>query len=160
MGVLLQAFQLVGAVLGTASAAFIVYDRLVRGRPTFALHARPRSPSSRDNYLYLRIVNVLDEDLVFENFRIVPPILGLSEDHSVRSIVDAQMQEVRTLVLPPRGSVTYPLIILGAATGRDSEPVLISVEWRATRRPWPWKRTVCISTTVGELKLLQAAHSP
>src|SRR5258707_12877015 len=96
----LQIFQFLGAILGTASAAFIIYDRLVRSRPIFALHAKPGSSPS-ENYLYLRIVNELDEDLIVENFSIVPPILGLSEDHEVRSMVAAQLQEGRTLVLPP-----------------------------------------------------------
>lgn len=159
MGVLLQAFQLVGALLGTASAAFIVYDRAVRGRPIFALHAQPGLASS-ENYLHVRIVNVLDEDLVVENFSVVPPIVGLAEDHDILAITAAQIQEVRTLVLPPRREATYVLVILGAATDRDSERIVISAEWRRTQRPWPWKRTVHIRTTVSELRRLKAARAP
>jgi hypothetical protein len=86
MKVLLQAFQLVGALLGMASAAFIVYDRAIRGRPTFALHAKS---AGGENNLYVRIVNVLNEDLVVENFRIDPQIVALSEDHELESIVAA-----------------------------------------------------------------------
>jgi hypothetical protein len=157
--VLLQAFQLVGAALGILSAAFIIYDRLARSRPIFALHVK-LGTSRSENHLYVRIVNEVEEDLIVENFRIDPPILGLSEDDQIRSIVAAQLQDVRTLIVPPRGSATYALIILGAATGRDSEPVLISAEWRVTRHPWPWKRSVRIQTSAGELKDLKAARSP
>ena len=155
-----QILQAIGSALGALSAAFLVYDRAVRGRPIFGLHAEPGLAASSENYLYVRIVNVLDEDLVFENFSIAPPIVGLAEGHDVREITAAQIQKVRTLVLPPRREATYVLVILGAATGRDSERIVISAEWRATRRPWPGKRTVRIRTTVAELKNLKAARTP
>jgi hypothetical protein len=101
MEVLLQVFQFFGALLGTASAAFIVYDQAIRGRPNFALHAKS---AGGENYLYVRIVNVLTEDLVVENFRINPQIVALSEDHEIDSMVAAQIQVPRTLILPPLGS--------------------------------------------------------
>jgi len=152
--------QAIGSALGALSAAFLVYDRVVRGRPIFALHVEPGLAASSENYLHVRIVNGLDEALVVENFSIAPPIVGLAEDHGIRAITAAQIQNVRTLVLPPRGEATYMLVILGAATDRDSERIVISAEWRTTRRPWPWKRTVRIRTTVAELKNLKAARTP
>jgi hypothetical protein len=128
----LQLLQAIGSALGALSAPFIVYDRAVRGQPIFALHTEPGSPG--DNYLYVRLVNVLDEALVIENFRIEPAIVGLSEDHEPRSLLTAQFKDIRSLVLPPRASATYVLIILGAATGRDPEGIVISAEWRRTQR--------------------------
>jgi hypothetical protein len=150
--------QAIGSALGALSAAFIVYDRAVRGRPIFALHTEPGAPG--ENYLYVRTVNVLDEAVVVENFRIDPAIVGLSEDHEPRSILTAQFKDVRTLVLPPRASATYVLMILGAATGRDAESIVISAEWRRTQHVWPWKRRLRIRTTVTELKRLKAARTP
>ena len=157
MGALLV-LQAIGSALGALSAAFIVYDRAVRGKPIFALHTEPGPPG--DNHLYVRLVNVLDEALVVENFRIEPAIVGLSEDHEARSILTAQFKDIRNLVLPPRASATYVLIILGAATGRDDEGVVISAEWRRTQRVWPWKRRLRIRTTVAELKNLKTARTP
>jgi hypothetical protein len=154
----LQVLQAIGSALGALTAAFLVYDRAVRGRPIFALHAQPGPARSSENYLHVRIMNVLDEDLVVESFSIAPPIVGLAEDHGVRAITAAQIQDVRPLVLPPRGEATYVLVILGAATDRDSDRIVISAKWRATRRSWPWKRTVRIHTTVADLKKLKAAR--
>jgi hypothetical protein len=54
----LESVKLIGAVLGIATAAFIVFDRVFRGRPIFALHAKVRVPG--DNDLFLRVKNVLD----------------------------------------------------------------------------------------------------
>jgi hypothetical protein len=52
---IVEPIKLVGSLLGIATAAFIVYDRLVSGRPVFAISAKPGSRSRRDNYLFLRI---------------------------------------------------------------------------------------------------------
>jgi uncharacterized phage-associated protein len=43
----LEVIKLVGALLGIAATAFIVYDRIFRGRPIFAVHAKPRVPYLR-----------------------------------------------------------------------------------------------------------------
>jgi hypothetical protein len=153
----LQVLQAIGSALGALSAAFLVYDRAVRGRPIFALHAEPGPPG--DNHLYVRLVNVLDEAVIVEDFRIEPGIVALSEDHEVRSVVEAQFKNIRSLVLPARASATYVLIILGAATGRDAEGIVISADWRRTQRAWPWKRRVHIRTKVAELKRLKAART-
>jgi|SRR6516165_9790463 len=154
----LQILQGIGSALGALSAAFLVYDRAVRGRPTFTLDAEPGLAPS-ENYLRARIVNVRDEAILVENFSVDPPIVGLAEDQSARAIIAAQTQEVRTLVLPAWGEVAYVLVMLGKATGRNTEPVVISAEWRATRRPWPWKRRVRIRTTVAELKAFKTART-
>jgi hypothetical protein len=155
----LQILQAIGSVLGALSAAFLVYDRAVRGRPTFELDVEPGLTPSSEKYPCARIVNVLDEALIVENFSVVPPIVGLAEDHSIGATMAAQIKKVRTLVLPARGAATYGLVILGAATGRDSDQIVISAEWRATRSIRPWKRTVRIRTTVAELKSLKAART-
>jgi hypothetical protein len=154
----LQILQAIGSALGALSAAFIVYDRAFRGRPIFALHTEPRTP--RESDLFVRLANVLDEAIIVENFRIDPQIVALSEDHGVRSLTTAQFRDIRTLVLPPRASATYVLMILGAATDRDAEDIVISAEWRRTQRVWPWKRRLRIRTNVAELKRLQGARTP
>jgi hypothetical protein len=113
----LLVLQAIGSALGALSAACIVYDRAVRGRPIFGLHTEPGPPG--DNHLYVRLMNVLDEAIVVENFRIDPPIVGLSEDHAARSILTAQFKDIRTLVLPAHASATYVLMILGALAAID-----------------------------------------
>jgi hypothetical protein len=77
--------------------------------------------------------------------------LRLSEEHEPRSLLKAQFKDIRSLVLPPRASATYVLIILGAATGRDSEGIVISSEWRRTQRVWPWKRRLRIRMSVDRI---------
>jgi hypothetical protein len=155
---LVEALKLLGGVLAIPTAAFIVYDRLVRYRPIFALHAEKGSPG--DNYLFLRIKNVVDEDIVIENWNVAPPIVGLSTDASTRSIGAAVVGNIPRAILPPLSSLTLVLFILGSATDRDNDAIEISAEWSSTRKPWPFRRRVKIETTVAKLKEWKAAHIP
>lgn len=153
----LEGVKLIGAVLAIATAAFIVFDRVFRGRPIFALHAKVRVPGEND--LFLRVKNVLDEDVVIENWDVSSPVLvGLSTDQSLRAIVEAAFGNIPTAILPPLGVLTLRLIILGAATDRQNEPITISAEWNNTRRPWPFRRTLKIKTTAARLHELKDAH--
>jgi hypothetical protein len=152
----LEVIKLVGALLGIAATAFIVYDRIFRGRPIFAVHAKPRVPG--DNYLFLRVKNVLDEDVVVENWRITPPLVGLSTDTSVRAIAGAVLGQTPTAILPPLGELKFNLVILDASGDRKNKSIQISAEWGTTRRPWPFRRHVKIKTTVARLEELKGAH--
>lgn len=148
----------IGGIIAIPTALFVVYDRVVRGRPIFAIHADGKIGG--ENRLFLRVKNVLDEDIVIEDWQIAPPLLGLSTDHSIRAIISAQVQQIPRSIVLPMGSLTLLLIILGAATGRDNEEIEISAKWARTNKPWPFQRRITIKTTVARLKEWQAAHQP
>ena len=154
---LLEAIKLIGGILGIATTAFIVIDRVFRGRPIFALHAVARVPG--DNYLFLRVKNVLDEDVVIENWAISPAILGLSTDTSVRAIAGAVLGTISTAILPPLGELKLVLLVLGEATDRKTETVTISADWNTTRHPWLFRRCVKIKVTVARLEELKGART-
>jgi hypothetical protein len=156
MDYFIEAIKLLGGILGIATAAFIVFDRVVRGRPIFAVHAVPRVAG--DNYLFLRIKNVLDEDVVIENWRITPPLLGLSTDTSVRAIAGAVLGTIPMAIVPPLGELKLALLILGAATNNKNQTVAISADWNTTRHPWLFTRHVKIRITVARVEELKGAH--
>jgi DNA polymerase III delta subunit len=130
----------------------------VRGRPVFAISAKPGSPG--DNYLFLYIKNILDEDIVVDNWKITPALVGLSVDHSIRSILKAQLSEIPLAILRSQVSLMLLLLILPAATNQHNETVTISAQWASTGKPWPFRRRIKIKTTVARLMELQAAHLP
>jgi hypothetical protein len=156
INMLLEGIKLIGGILGIATAAFIVFDRLLRGRPIFALHAKPRVPG--DNYLFLRVKNLLDEDVVIENWRINPPLVGLSTDVSVRAIAGAVCGQIPAAILPPLGELKLNLIILDASTDKKDETIKISAGRNTTRHPWLFLRRAKIKTTVTRLEELKGAH--
>jgi hypothetical protein len=157
MDYLLEAIKLIGGMLGIATAAFIVFDRVSRNKPIFALHAKPRVAG--DNYLFLRVKNVLDEDVVIENWRIEPDgLVGLSTGVSVRALVGAMIRQIPTTILPPLGEEKFNLVILDLTTNRKRKPLTISAQWNTTRHPWPFRRRAKITTTVERLEELKGAH--
>ena len=151
-----EAVKLIGGIVAIPTALFIVYDRAVRGRPIFAIHADGKIAG--ENRLFLRVKNVVDEDIVIEDWRIDPPIVGLSTDHSQRAMVAAQIQQIPRSIVSPMDSLALLLVILGAATGRDQEEIEISAKWTRTRKPWPFQRRIKIKTTVARLKEWKEAH--
>jgi hypothetical protein len=154
---IIEGTKLIGGIIGIITAIFIVYDRAFRGRPIFALHATKLVAG--DNYLFLRIKNVLDEDIVIENWRVEPPnLIGLSTDHSVRAIAGAMVGEIPMAILSPLSELNFTLIILGGGMEGPNVPITVSAVWNNTRRPWPFRRTVKIRTTVARLNDLKGAH--
>jgi len=157
MDTLVELIKLIGGILGIVTAVFIVWDRVLRGRPIFALQAEPRVPG--DNYLFLRIKNVLDEDIVIENWRVTPSeLVGLSTDVSVRAIVQARLGPIPLAIVPPLGELRLNLIETGLATAKKEEQITISAAWNTTRHLWPFQRHVKIKTTVARLLDLKGAH--
>jgi len=155
----LEAGILVGSFAGLVSiptTLFVIYDRVVRGRPIFVLHVAGRIAC--ENRLFLRMKNVLDEDIVAEDWQITPPLIGLSADDSFRAIAKAVVDPPPRSIVPPMGSLLLHLIILPAATGRDNDKVEISARWMRTRNPWPFQRRVKFPVTVARLKEWKEAH--
>jgi hypothetical protein len=84
INILVEVIKTAGAIHAFAVTAFIVYDRVSRDQPIFALHAEARVAG--DNCLFLRIKNVLDEDVVVENWRVSPDLAMLSADTSAEAM--------------------------------------------------------------------------
>jgi hypothetical protein len=157
----LEWVKLAGSLVGLATASFVVWDRVYRDRPIFALHVK--SPPTgraggRENDVFLRIKNVSDEDIVVDDVSIGPAHLTLSVDNEIRSLVSAMVSEVHPIVVGPFGERLLILITtVVEGSPAELEPVSITATWRGTRRPWPWKRHVRIQTSVTEVRRLRSA---
>ena len=155
----IEAAKLVGSIGGLVSiptTLFVIYDRAVRGRPIFALHASGRVAG--ENRLFLRVKNVVDEDIVIEDWSITPPLLGLATADNLDATFRAQVDPPPRSIVPPMELLLLHLVILGAATGKDDEDIEISARWSRTRKPWPFQRRIRFPTTVARLKEWKAAH--
>jgi hypothetical protein len=153
----LEGVKLAGALLGIGTASFLVYDRLFRDRPIFALHVKGQA-SRRENDVYLRIKNVTDEDIVIDDVSISPAHLALSVDGEIHSLVSAMIIEVHPIAIGPFGERLLILITRTTdGSAAEFDPVSIVATWRGTRRPWPWKRHVRIQTSVAAIRKLRSA---
>jgi hypothetical protein len=160
MGGFVEAVKLIGAILGIATASFIVYDRLFRDRPDFSFRVRRPvgAASSVENDIYVRIKNVSDEDIIIDEISISPALLTFSVDGEVRSIARAIIRDFNQIVVAPFAERL--LILIPTPSRQQSEEqvsVTITATRRATRRPWPWKRRATIKTTLAIIGMLKSA---
>jgi hypothetical protein len=67
---LVETIKLIGGLSGLASATFLIYDRIVRFRPTVSF--RPH-----DKAVNLAIRNAMPESLIIDKISFTPPHLGI-----------------------------------------------------------------------------------
>jgi hypothetical protein len=92
--VAIKLITLIGGILGIAATAFIVFDRLWRDRPIFALH--PETRVHDDNYLFLHVENVLHDDVVIENWHDVRRLPCQKQTFAPQNVMSALPPEVDT----------------------------------------------------------------
>jgi hypothetical protein len=156
--VALEVVKALGTIGGLVAPAFLIWDRVVRDRPRFALHMAPGQPHG-NRFSTLLIKNVMDEDLIIDSIVSTPSYLTPALDRQLESIVRAAAGEFdRPLIVEPLGECTLPLVIQKRSDGNENAPVKIVATWRATRRRWFWKGTVTITTSVAQVKELEAAR--
>jgi hypothetical protein len=82
----LETFKTIGAVVAFLTALFVIYDRLVRGRPIVSLTVRkePVNPSR-----FLSITNVGKTDIAIRQWTVRPRLYGPAKGHSLDDIFDA-----------------------------------------------------------------------
>ena len=68
---LVAVIKFIGGLSGLASASFLIYDRLVRFRPT--IFFRPSN-----NHVYLVIKNTMPETLVIDQITVAPAYLSVA----------------------------------------------------------------------------------
>jgi hypothetical protein len=149
----IELVKALGVFGGLASSAFLIWDRAVRDRPKIGLHVTP-------GQVYLRIKNTMDEDLIVDGVESTPQYLSPALDHELESIVRAAAGEFGVLTIEPLGEAKLPLVVHVRSDGHERAPVKIAASWRSTRRPWPWKRTAVVETSVAELRALESARRP
>ena len=151
-------FGLLGTLLGICTATFIVYDRLYRGRPIISVTAERRTIS--ENFLFVRIKNVLDHDIIVENWFVSDPrLISIYMDDTLRAALVGSLGTIPAIIIPPLGVGKLPLVVRGGESD-FSQSVTIEADWDNTARPWPFRRYIKIKKTIGELRELERAHLP
>jgi hypothetical protein len=156
-------FKLLGSIGGIASSGFLIYDRIWRLRPI--VYLRPY-----DFHVYLRIKNTADEALIIDRIAVSPRVLSIAmndgENAALLSIVEAitagEGGSRAFLVLGPQEERSFRLIGLPAFKDlKDNERVRIRCDWRSTRKPWPFTRSVTVTTNRSDFgAFLKAAREP
>jgi hypothetical protein len=141
----LEAFKVIGSIGGVASAIFLVYDRLMHGKPLAYI-------KSEYTTAHLAVKNITEETMIIERIQVEPGIVDISSDTSVEATAETLEDDGFFKVLGPGEERLFRIQRRdGFHTARDEQAITMWVVWRHTRFTLPFDRSVKIKTTVGNL---------
>ena len=156
----LEAFKVIGAAGGLISAGFLVYDRLVRGRPEAFL-----SNGEYPGQLMVTVRNVSTESIIVDEIAVAPNIIGIAEGNSAHAVAeiiqDRSDKEKRSsrkvfLVLKPLEALELHLITFGKfENALGTQKVTAQFSWRTTRLRFPFKRGIKVNTSVADIRAMK-----
>ncbi|HEY8269176.1 MAG TPA: hypothetical protein VIG34_11010 [Xanthobacteraceae bacterium] len=158
----LEVLKIVGGIGGILSSVFLVYDRVVRLRPLVYLHLG-------DFRVDLRVKNAANEPIIIDEIAVSPPVLGVAMANDLMSTIQAVAARWYPRMAPEKASRTFAVIgpLQERSFGlvlldefdklKDDERIRIRCEWRSTRRPFPFRRSAIVRTTVRDIRLLKEA---
>jgi hypothetical protein len=153
----IKALTFVGSLSGLASVGFLVYDRLIRFRPSVFL-------IPKDFSAQIRISNVANETIIVDEITITPAFLQLvrandlitsNEEKQVTFYGKAarKLPDGAFLVIKPLDQRTVPLHRLAEFESADeTKLVKIRCRWRNTRQSVWWPRYVRVKTTAKDIR--------
>ena len=151
----LEAVKLFGGIAGLLSAAFLIFDRLVRDRPILVLH---RQSIGVNGYAYLRIINRVDDDLIIQSVTCRPPHISIATDHGVRAIAEAVIQSpLGPLIISPKSEAHLPIVKMSQTETSSQAQVRITIRWRRSHHAWPCDRATTLKTDIKFITTLEEA---
>ena len=155
-----EIFKVVGAAAGLITAAFFIYDRIVRIRPDAFL-----STGEHPGQLDITVRNVSNESIILDEIGAAPNIIGVAKGDGVHAIVEAihrrgddvteSSREV-FIVLKPLEELQLKLITFDKFNHASADQkVVVRLSWRTTRLRVPFKRNIKIRTSVGDIRSMK-----
>jgi hypothetical protein len=83
----LEAFKVIGSAAGIITGAFLLYDRIVRNRPT--VYLRPGKYRAE-----VAVTNIASETILIEDVRVSPQLLQAAPGNDLRSTITAAAASV------------------------------------------------------------------
>jgi len=128
---MLELIKVTGPIVAWLTVAFLIYDRLIRGRPLLSL-----TPYKQSN-TRLTIKNLGDVDIVIREIVIEPAVYAAAKtnaiDHTIRAVAGQKV----SCIIGPHGSVEFPLVVKDAKLEGDIKSAIrIIVRWRKTKSMW------------------------
>ena len=118
-----------------------------------------------DFHVAVTVKNVAEEPIPIDAIEVEPPILTLSRTNDMIGAAEAAAnrlypaQESKNLfvLLHAKEERNFRMVLINGLERQVDEPaVKVRLEWRNTRRPLPFKRSVYVRTTVGEIKRIKS----
>ena len=159
---IIETVKFVGGLGGLASTSFLLYDRIVRYRPTAFLIPVDYKTS-------LRIKNVADETIIIDEILITPAILKVAKANDLVTLneekaasmyptMERRVPEGIFIVIKPKEERTFSLHRFAEFENSDGKRMItIRCRWRNTRKPFPIARHVKVKSTVNDVRNMMEA---
>jgi hypothetical protein len=165
---MLETIKTVGSYAGLVSAAFLIWDRWLRGRPIWEQSATVRRGGTPADPC-IRITNPGPTGLLIWRARVLPTgIYAVAKNHGIKSsmaaVGDATVEGADVLnVLLPAGQ-KHDFAIIDRRNNEDvrkniSRWVCFCISWRKTSSTWLPQLPVFIFTSIAEIQRITAATS-
>lgn len=150
---MLEYFFKFGSLAGLVSAAFLIFDRFIRSRPSISLH---RTVAYDAPDVKVRVINNDDSDLVIYTITCSTDQWVLKADSSTLSTIKAAMgHKLVDHVIPPNGEYIFELMRVGEeAVGPACKRQVFTMVWDLTGRPCPWRRRTRLWTSDAAIQQL------
>jgi hypothetical protein len=163
---MLETIKTVGSYAGLVSAAFLIWDRWLRGRPIWEQSATVRRGGTPADPC-IRITNPGPTGLLIRRARVLPTgIYAVAKNRDIKPIMaalgDATVEGANVLnVLLPAGQ-EHDLAIIDRRNDEDvrkniSRWVCFCISWRKTSSTWLPQLPVFIFTSTGTIQRIAAA---
>jgi hypothetical protein len=152
---MIEEIKLIGGIAGLATAAFTIWDRLVRGRPLayIVVNGEYGTP-----FHYLRVRNIGDVGIIVTGVR-ARPAGSVAKDHSIRAIVSGVVGDAPAAIIDPGADHDFVLLRGEAEEDGPSMPIWLFVFWRRTSATWLPLPPRIVRTSTGDLRLMGKAWS-
>ena len=128
---MLEFIKVTGPIVAWITVAFLIYDRLIRGRPLASL-----TPYKQSN-TRLTIKNLSDVNIVIREVIFQPAVYVAAKTNSVDHITRAVMGDKVSCIVSPGATVDFPLIVKDAKLEADIKSAIrIIIRWRKTKSMW------------------------
>jgi hypothetical protein len=136
-----------GAIVGLATGAFTVWDRLLRWRPIAYIIAT--NPGST----YIRIKNIGQVAVIVWHIQAYPSTFKIATDHSVHAIVSGVIDRLPPSVVNPQRERDF--LFFMHPTPPDDSPkqrVLFVIHWRKASSTWLPQIPIFLFTTTVDIR--------
>jgi hypothetical protein len=126
-------FTELGAMVAFATGAFVLFDRLVSGRPVATLVKRS------NNGRALQLANTSKNDIIIRRIKIWGKSIYIAPDASLDGITVATLSMPFSKVLEPGEKVDFPVMVRNGKLleeGAPWTPFFVIISWRKTSSMW------------------------
>jgi hypothetical protein len=146
---------------GLISAAFLIYDHLIRIRPEVFL-----STGEYPGHVSVVVRNVSTETIILDRIAVAPNILGIahgsSSPHAMADIIEARDEKQNRssrkifIVLKPLEVLELNMVTFEKFENALAvQKVAAEISWRTTRFSLPFERKINITTSVADIRAMK-----